>query len=307
MKRFPLFTAFAIPLALGLATGVHAQSTFVPLPAYYFPGRESALTGAANVINATGNLYVQQEQARILREQANQAKIDTQRQAFDQMMYEKANTPFFTEDQEKVDAMVLRRLMNSPSNWDITSGFALNRITPFINSLAARGVMGPPVPVDQQQLDLMNVRVGKDTRSNLGAFRNGGHLDWPLVLQGPLQMKVDAILPQAVSQATAGTLDAKTFRQLREDVGKISDDLRDQFRADKIDGGEFLTGRRFLQSVTNAVETLGKPGARKLLDGSLRPRGRTVPEVAQSMMTQGLQFASATPGVEAPYYALPSA
>lgn len=90
-------------------------------------------------------------------------------------------------------------------------------------------------------------------------------------------------------------------------MGKISDDLRAQFRAEKIDGGEFLTGRRFLQNVTNAVDTLGKPGARKLLDGSLRPRGRTVPEVAQSMMTQGLQFASATPGAEAPYYALHSA
>src|SRR5262245_8647059 len=312
MKRFLSLTTYTIPLVIGLATDVHAQNTYVPPapPPAYLPWggyRESALTGAANVINATGDLYVQQEQARIQREKANQAKLDTKKQAFDEMMYEKANTPFFTEDQETVDAMVLRRLINNPSQWEITSGYALNKITPYINSLASRGVMGPAVPVDPQQLNLMNIRVGKDTKSDLGAFKNGGHLDWPLVLQGPLQMKVDAVLPQAVSQATTGTLDFKTYKQIKSDVGKISDDLSAQFRAEKIDGGEYLTGKRFLESVSNAVETLGKPGAKKVLDGSLRPKGRSVPEVAYSMMTQGLQFANATPGAEAPYYAMHSA
>src|SRR5262245_66109645 len=107
-------------LLLGLSSPGHAQYPPPGYNYYYPPGgyRESALTGAANVINATGDLYVQQEQARIQREKANQAKLDTKKQAFDEMMYEKANTPFFTEDQETVDAMVLRRLINNPSQWE---------------------------------------------------------------------------------------------------------------------------------------------------------------------------------------------
>jgi len=142
---------------LGVSGSAAAQYQYpsVPPPAYnpYYPGgRQSALSGAADLVNAQGNVYVQQEQARIQREKANQAKIDTKRQAFDEAAYEKANTPAFTEQQEKVDAMVLRRVMNSASPWDITSGYALNKIVPYVNSLAAQGGMGPPVPVDPEQL-----------------------------------------------------------------------------------------------------------------------------------------------------------
>jgi len=149
--------------------------------------------------------------------------------------------------------------------------------------------------------------VGNDTQNNVGPLRNGGRLDWPPVLQGPLQKKLDGVLPQAVSEATMGSLDAKLYREVKDDLGKVRDDLSNRFRTEKIDGGEYLTGKRFLEGVDNAVQMLGKPGTSKMLSGAYRPKGRSVPEVAYSMTSQGLQFAPATVGEEAPYYALHSA
>src|SRR5262245_28721137 len=180
MKLILLGTFGSLALLLGLSAAGRAQFPPPPYNYFYPPAgwRGNALTGAANVISATGDLYVQQEQARILRERANQAKIDTKRMAFDQAAYERAKTPSFTEEQAKIDAIVLKRLVESPRDWEITSGYALNRIVPYINALAAQGIVGPPIPVDPQQLQYINVRVGGERNDNLGAFRNGGNLDW---------------------------------------------------------------------------------------------------------------------------------
>src|SRR5262245_5541852 len=59
-------------------------------PGYY-------LQGSASVINSVGNLYTQQEQARILREQANQAKLETKKKNLDLLNYERENTWTYTQ------------------------------------------------------------------------------------------------------------------------------------------------------------------------------------------------------------------
>ncbi|HWY88307.1 MAG TPA: hypothetical protein VNX28_16465, partial [Gemmataceae bacterium] len=49
------------------------------------------------------------------------------------------------------------------------------------------------------------------------------------------------------------------------------------------------------------------PSAAKLLNGTYAATGRTVPELVYNMTGKGLLFAPATPGNDAPYYALQSA
>src|SRR6476659_8432527 len=83
-----LFSCVAMLLLLPAARAQY------PYPYGYNPGRAGGyLYGSASVINAQGNYTNQMEQARILREQANQAKLDTKRKTFDEMQYEKSNTP----------------------------------------------------------------------------------------------------------------------------------------------------------------------------------------------------------------------
>src|SRR4029077_18984238 len=114
-----------------LTASVHAQYPPPAYPAYpgypgYYPGYGgfgpgNVLNGEANVISSSGQLFINQEQARVEREKANQAKILTKRQTFDEMMYEKANTPTFTENQEKTEMMIVRRVMNNPLPAEVTS------------------------------------------------------------------------------------------------------------------------------------------------------------------------------------------
>ena len=106
-------------LSLGMALPHAAAAQYYPNPYYpsipargpaaYGIGQGAALSGSADVMNAYGNVVTKQEDARILREKANQAKIDTKRQAFDEMMYEKANTPSYVETLTKEKANLLNR------------------------------------------------------------------------------------------------------------------------------------------------------------------------------------------------------
>src|SRR5262245_42743309 len=129
-------------------------------PGYGYPrGQAGTLYGRAQVISATGDLMNQQEQARIAREQANQAKIDTKRKTFDEMQYEKANTPSFTEEQEKVKALQIRRYLYDPRPAEVTNGTACNAIMPMIRDMSIRGIQGPTVTIDQDQLK--SIKIGR--------------------------------------------------------------------------------------------------------------------------------------------------
>ena len=101
------------------------------------------MSGSADLTRAQGDVTVSNEQARILREKANQAKIDTKRKAFDEMMYEKANTPTYTETLSKEKVQIINRLMNFPIRGEITDGKTLNVMLPHIEALATYGAMGP--------------------------------------------------------------------------------------------------------------------------------------------------------------------
>ena len=284
-----------------------------PFPPGYYPGGYGgyrpgfiggAYHGQADLVRAQGELTIQTEQARIEREKANQAKLETKRKSFDQMMYEKANTPTLTENLQYEAGLSTQRLIVAPMPAEISAGKTLNAMLPMIASLSLKGTQGPTISLNQDQLHFVNVTVGKEG-ATLGMLTGGGtNLTWPLALQGPKQQKVAAQIPVLVSQARTGSVDAKLYREITNQLSQINEDLRKQFHKEEIDGGEFLESRRFLDSLTQSVQALRSPTSQRFLDGSYAAKGRTIPELVDYMTKNGLSFAPANPGHEAVYQAM---
>jgi hypothetical protein len=302
-----LRTCLGLACLFALSAPAGAQyPPYYPPPGYGGFGPGNVLNGQASVINASGQLFINQEQARVEREKANQAKIDTKRKTFDEMMYEKANTPTFTEDQEKVDMMTLRRIMNHPLEAEVTSGKAQNTLLPYLDKLMRVGIQGPPVALDPFMLKSVNVTTGKEG-FNIGLLKDGGILDWPLAVRGPTQKKLAPLLPQLVSGAMSGDLNLDLYTKASKGVAALQDELRTKFRKEEIDGGLYLEGKRFLDSLDSSMKMIRSPSASRLLNGTYAATGRTVPELVYNMTMKGLKFAPANPGQEAPYFALQSA
>ncbi len=296
-----------LALALAPATRGQYQPRYpTPYPGYYgggyYPGAVGgALQGSADVINAYGNLSQQQQQARITSEQAKQAQLDTKKQTLDYMNYERANKPTYADDVERNQSLLLRRILNKPTEKEVTSGKALNIIMPYLQNLAAQGVMGPPIPLAADTVSHINVTVG--SAASLGPIKNG-KVEWPRVLLGPHQQKLDSLLPAAIGAAVENKLDPKLYDQINEEVAALKKDLKDRFYNEKIDGTAYLTGQRTLEPLEGAIKSLGDPGAARLLSGAKAARGRNVPELVMNMGQDGLNFAPASPGNEADYFAL---
>jgi hypothetical protein len=311
MLRFSPKSLLALPAALLLvsAAASTARAQYPPpYPGYgyggFYPGRAGgALYGSAAVMDSYSNQMLDQERARVLREQANQAKLDTKRKAFDERAYERANTPSWSEEQAKVKAQFLGRILTNATSAEITKGTAQNTILPYLQGLSNRGIMGPPVALDPNLLQQVNVTGGNDDAS-VGMLKEVDHLEWPLVLRGPNQEKVAGQLVAATDAAAKNKLTLAQFREVSGGVAQLQGELKKQFYAEEIDGTMYLTGKRFLEKLEGSVNQLQQPGASKFLSGTFAARGRTVPELVQNMSNQGLRFAPANPGGEPAYFAL---
>jgi hypothetical protein len=298
-----------------LCTATPASSQYPYPPGYYPPsgpafgpggrgyGAGQYLQGSAQVMGAYGNLGLQQQQASLMQQQVQQAQLDTKKKTFDLMQYEKANTPPWSEEQEKIKATQLRRIMTQPTNAEITSGRAMNALLPQLRNLANQGIMGPPLMISPELLKDVNVTT--TTRGgNFGMLRNGGKLDWPAATLGKTQKELDSLLPLAVSQAATGKVDPKLYVKITSDMDKLKEEMKTQFQKGELDGGTYLNGKRFMESLESAVEVFNQPNPQRFLDGTYSAQGKNMQELVTNMNNNGLQFAPATPGNESAYFGL---
>jgi hypothetical protein len=317
MKRSLSYVLLALAVNGAWVSGAVAQNPYTPglqpgswpypyppYPGGYYPGAVGgALMGQADVIRASGDLMVQQQQARIVQQQAKQAALDTKKKSFEQMMWEKAHTATLTETLKYESGLQAARLMSSPTPAEITNAKTLNAMLDLIKGMAVKGAYGPPIPLDPYQLKQLNVTVGKEG-INVGMLKEP-KLTWPLCLQSARQKdKISTLLMTATSQAAMGALDAKLYKDLNVQIAAMNEDLRKQFHKEEIDGGEFLDGRRFIDGLTTNVKSLRDPTAQRMLEGSYAAKGRNVQELTSYMIQQGLAFAPANPGSEAAYQAI---
>jgi hypothetical protein len=248
-------------------------------------------------------LLSQQEQARIVREQANQAKLDTRKKTFDQMKYERENTPTYAEEQERIEANTIRRLLNKAYEGEILSASAQNTLLPYLQRLALSGVQGPPVYLDQDQLKQINTTVGT-SGGNIALLKNGGKVTWPFVLRGATSKKLDALLPQVVKAAADETLEPDQYFEVTKLVNKLQDELVQRWKKDQIDSSSYFQAKSYVESLRSAVNILETPSAVAFLKGSYAATGETMQELVQNMGKKGLKFAPSTPGTESAYYGL---
>jgi hypothetical protein len=303
MNRYLLTAVLVAFVTLPLA----ARAQYYPNPyAPAYPrsagpgiGQGAALSGAADVSRAYGDVIVQQENARIQREKANQAKIDTKRKAFDEMMYEKANTPTYTETLTKDKQNILTRLMTFPLRGEITNGETLNAMLPLLQALSTYGTQGSPVQLPQSAVRELNVS-GSGT-SSIGILRDGGRVDWPIALITPQQKKLDKLLPAAYDAAGADMLTPKLMKDIRTEMTSMREDMRKRLKNEEIETSSYLRAIEFYNSLESSVNALDSVDARKQISGAYAARGRNVQELVDYMTENGLKFAPAAPGQENAY------
>jgi hypothetical protein len=295
--------------------GNRARFSSVPIttPAYttnpYWPQYNGPyggyLSGAADVINAQGQMMVSQQQAFLMREQVRQASIETRRKNLDEYLYERAVTPTTEDERERYRLEQLRRSRNDPPLTEIWSGKALNDLLLGIQQQQAKNIQGPDVPLQSNMLDRINVTSGA-TPGSVGVLRDGGKLRWPFVLKGSAykadRQNLDKLALEATRQAQAGSVDADTLGGMSEASSNLRATLRDNVA--ETSPNDYIKGQRFLNEIDDTIKMLQDPNVANYVTHKWAAKGNNVAQLVQQMSGQGLKFAPAVSGDEPAYVSL---
>jgi hypothetical protein len=303
----------------GVSTFGPTQSSFVPIPPaqqttnfspYGWGGAVDPyggyMTGASNVINAQANFTQARQQAAIIKEQARQARLDTQRRIFDEWKYEQANTPTWAQTQEASRQELLSGVLNQANPGEVASGWALNMLLTEIQRLQAQsGLAGPYVPLDPQAVARINFSPAGSNPAGVGMFK-APKIAWPASLLDERfaadRQEIDRLSAEATRYASTGSGTPTTANDLDRAVRQLRGDLRAS--VNDIPAADYIDALEFMKTLDSSVQALRRPTAGALLGGELTARGRTVDELVANMTRQGLQFAAAVPGDEGFYSSL---
>lgn len=273
----------------------------------YNPGRYGGmLYGTADVMRAQSESWTEAEKARILGEQANQAKLDTRKKAFDQAAYEKKNTPSSLEKDLAYDFKSYQRVLLKPTPYDLSSGRAFNMMLPQLDRMAREGTYGPPPALDPALLKAINTTSPGQT--GFVMLADVQSIPWPIGVLGKSQEKLADSLEKAIeSIREKGRLDVKSYTACQTEFKNLRAQLDKDFDQEKINMSRFAEGSTFLSALNKEIVALGNPAAAKALARPNHPQGNDVLEVVGFMIGNGLEFAPCKPGDEAAYKALHTA
>jgi len=292
---------------LPAGSGYDSSAAYNPYTPYADP-YGGFLRGTADVIRAQSHTMLDQERARILREQAIQAKLETKKKALETDLWIKANTPTFTEEQAKVAKTILKRIQTNANPAELWSGSALNiLLADLAKHLGVKAAVGS-LPVDEEVLRHLNIT--KSGLGNLGLLRNEGRFTWPKALRDlarPADQKEMEVQAQAlVTQGANGKVDENLLSELKTNVAKVRKEL--SAKVNDISTNQYIDSKRFLNNFEDALLALEQGDAvayfnfQKFVAG-----GKSVQEVAGYLIDRGLRFAPAIAGDEAAYTAMHSA
>lgn len=256
------------------------------------------LNGAANVISAQGGWLKDVQDAYLKKEDVKAAKLKNKRAAFDEWLYEKANTPTLEEQREEERMQNVLRSQHNPPPTEIWSGKALNDLMQDLQQRGTAAMHGPPIYLNQELLKEINVTTGTTT-AGLGLLKN--KLQWPLGLTDAAfsagRKAVEA--SAALRQAESGTVDPGTLRELISSVDKMQAQLK--ANVSNVEPNEYIRAKRYLNDLDQSIKTLQDANVAKYASKSWSAQGATVAELVQYMTSNGLKFAPATPGDEPAY------
>jgi hypothetical protein len=275
-------------------------------------GGYSGSGGGDYALKAYGKLGLDMEQARILREKADQATLDTRKKRLDTLAYVRANEYTFTQQQIDIANRILERVQKMPTSQEIASGRSLNILMEDLEKLAGLPVRASAVMLDEDVLKLLNV-TGQTGSGNIGLLRDNGRFAWPSAFDennvaGDKEKKDVELHAQELFQQS---VNAKVDKNAVKDLGSSLRVLRASLSKSvkEVPGQSFLEGQRFLDDFDAALVALGNGDAVVSLDFQQKfaRDGKTVQELVDYMKNKGLRFAPANPGDERVYRVLQAA
>ena len=104
---------------------------------------------------------------------------------FDELRYEKENTPTQWQRQEEDRREQVKQARNNPPDTEIWSGGALNLLLEDVRIFETQmGLRGAMIPLDPDLLKHISLGTGTATGSST-MLTNGGKLQWPPELDDP--------------------------------------------------------------------------------------------------------------------------
>lgn len=285
------------------AAGPYASAPYIS-PDYGY------LKGAAEAINAQGQFLKSTQEAYLLKEQVKAAEIQNRRRAYEEWLWERANTPTLNEQRERGQREEGRRALNDPPVTEIWSAKTLNDLLLSLQDLRNKGVEGPAVALDADILKSINVTTGKGP-GNVGLLKEAGLLKWPTTLRTlapaeqtkDLRAQIDALLADGKRQVPVrGRVDPGLLKELDRNIDALRKHLVNQIN--DLSLNDYSEAKRFLNQLDDAVALLQQPDAANYLSGKYAARGATVQELVNNLSDNGLRFAPATGGDEGAYAAL---
>jgi hypothetical protein len=261
------------------------------------------MRGSADVLTSQGKWMVSLQQASLTKEQDWQAKIQTNRKAFDQYLYERAHTPTFEEERQRVAQDDLKRSSNDPPVSEIWTGQALNIVLKDLLQRQQENGDAPAISLDPDLLRHINLTT---SRGNPALLKNEGRLSWPPSLLDDTYKTERALLnslaPEAIHQAINGRVDTGTLKAMSSAVQRLRRQLNDNVK--ELTASQYIDANRFLVNLEDGFKVLGRTDAGAHFTGTYSAPVRTVAELVKHMATQGLHFAPAVAGDGASYVAL---
>jgi hypothetical protein len=208
-------------------------------------------------------------------------------------------------ERDRRDALSLARF-GAPDN-SVWSGKALNDLLESINKPGRRLSSGPAIRLDDETLKNINL-ANAAFKGQAALLRNGGKLIWPSSLQDSrfddVRDRFTSKFKFAVGQLKSreDTVDPAAVKDLRTYLKSLNDLLGSSH--EELSPSQYIEARKFLNQLDGAVKALDDPRVVNYFNERWSARGRTVAELVDNMKKDGLRFAPATPGEEAPYNAL---
>jgi hypothetical protein len=265
----------------------------------------SYLRGNADLTDALGTFRNSQAQAHELRASVTQQQAETRRQAFEEYLYERKETPTRQDEQELSHKHELRRSQNDPPVTEVCSAKALNDLLAHLQDLQAKGAGGEPIALEQAVLKRIHLMAAKGD-GQVSVLHDGGRLDYPAALRKDAfqteRAELDRLAPVAVQEAINGRVSAATLRNLRGAVDALN--RRVVAEAGNMPPARYIEAKRFVNRLGDALKVLEQPDGGNYFTGKYAAQGKTVADLVRHMTERGLLFAPAAAGDEAAYLAL---
>jgi len=271
------------------------------------------LQGASSYIQAQGNYNIQIQQAKLIREQARQANIDTARKRLQFEAYYESMKMTAPKLRDQEMATALDRARKDPPAVEVWSGQSLNELLRSIRKVGRNNLKsGPQVDLSDVNLDSVNLtdKTGQGNTVMLKAETKDGKLalHWPSAFETPGFAEPAKQLTQSLGEAVASLKKkerpvATTLKDVQSNFRILNDKLAATASTDELSPSQYIEAKRYLRQLDQAIKALNDPKASNYFD-DWKARGKTVAELVDHMMKNGLEFAPAASGDEAAYSAL---